>query len=371
MIKIFHTGDVHLDTPFSGLEPRLAAKRREELRETFARMVDYAREIDVDLFLIAGDLTDGRFATSDTVRLIAEKTASLTCPVIIAPGNHDPADGRGIWSSGEFAPNVYIFRDSRVTKLSLDHLGVDVYGYAFTEAEMPASPLIGEFVHSKDRINVLVCHGDMSSPVSRYCPISREQLAAFGADYAALGHIHDPSLYGGTAGDCTYAYCGCPEGRDFGECGILGAAIVEIERNGERRHTTITRKRFCRRVYSDLRVSVAGAVSEREVIATAIAAANGADEDTILRLTLTGIVADGVKIDPANVAAAMPNLCAVTVRDETTPSLAFVEGDMSIRGEYCRLLAPMLASADEKERTTALLALKMGLSALSGESADI
>ena len=371
MIRILHTGDVHLDTPFSGLDPKLAAKRRDELRQTFSSIVKYARDTAIDLFLIAGDLTDQRFATSETVRLVADELATLKCPVVIAPGNHDPADGRGIWSSTDFSPNVHIFTEERVSRVSLDEIGTDIYGYAFTSPELTTSPLIGEFVHESDRINILLCHGDMASPVSKYAPISKEQLAAFGADYAALGHIHDPLLYGGIAGKCTYAYCGCPEGRDFGECGELGAAIVEITQDGSRKSVNVTHKRFCRRVYADIRVPLAGAASETEIVEAVRTAVAGLERDTVLRLTLTGIIADDAAVDPDRLTAALPEFYSVTIRDETTPSLAFAEGDMSIRGEYCRLLAPMLSSADEKERRTAVLALRMGLSALAGESAEI
>lgn len=373
MIRILHTGDVHLDTPFSGLDPKLAVARRAELRDTFKSIVKYARDTAIDLFLVAGDLTDCKFATSETVRLIVDELATLRCPVVISPGNHDPADGHGIWSNTDFSPNVHVFKDNRISRFAFDEIGVDVYGYAFTSPEMTESPLIGEFVHERDRINVLVCHGNMLTPVSRYVPITREQLAAFGADYAALGHVHNYDLVGGVAGGCTYAYCGCPEGRDFGECGELGAAIVEISQDGAggEKAVRVTRKRFCRRIYADVRVPLAGAASEGEVIAAARTAAAGLESETVLRLTFTGITAEGAAVNADRIIAALPKFYSVTVRDETVPSLAFADGDMSIRGEYCRLLAPMLASADEKERKTAVLALRMGLSALAGESAEI
>ena len=41
MLKILHTGDIHLDSPFSRLDARKAEIRREELRSSFSAMFSY------------------------------------------------------------------------------------------------------------------------------------------------------------------------------------------------------------------------------------------------------------------------------------------------------------------------------------------
>ena len=366
MIKILHTGDVHLDSPFAGLAPDFAAARRRELRETFCAMMAYAKTAQVDIVLIAGDLVDRRFATGETVRLIKDELGALDCPVVIAPGNHDPADGRGIWQKELLPDNVFVFTEDKLSRFSFDSIGVDVYGYAFTSGELTSSPVAGEFIRDSGKANILLCHADITSPVSSDAPISKAQIEAFGADYTALGHIHNGEAYSGTAGDKVYAYCGCPEGRDFGECGPKGAIICEIHNDGADRRVNITRKKFCRRVYEDIRVAVDGAVSEGEIYRSAAEAAAGFDEETILRITFTGSVDPELSIDSEAVKSAVGNFTSVTVRDHTSPSLAFSENDPTIKGEYCRLLAPILQSADPAERERAILALKLGLSALSG-----
>ena len=365
MIKILHTGDVHLDSPFSGLAAEAAAARRRELRETFSDMMAYARSAAVDLVLIAGDLLDRRFATAETVQLIKNEFSALGCPVVITPGNHDPADGKGIWN-GSFPENVHIFTEETLSRVSFDTLGVDVYGYAFTSGELPSSPVAGEFVHDKSKINILLCHADMTSPVSVDAPLSRAQIEAFGADYTALGHIHNGEAYSGTAGECTYAYCGCPEGRDFGECGLKGAIICEIGGDGDQRRVTLTRKPFCRKRYEDITVPVDGAVSMVEVCRAAKDACVLTDERTILRVTFTGAIDPELAIDKTAVEAALSWTASVSVRDHTSPSLSFSEDDPTVRGEFCRLLSPLLGSADPAERETATAALRLGLSALSG-----
>lgn len=366
MIKILHTGDVHLDSPFAGLDKDTARLRRRELRETFSAMTAYARTEDVDMVLIAGDLFDRKFATKETVELICSEFASLSCPVVVSPGNHDPADGRGIWHSGNLPDNVFVFTEEKLSRFSFEGLGVDVYGYAFTSPEMTSSPVAGEFVRDTSKASILLCHGDITSPISSNAPISKAQIESFGADYTALGHIHNGEAYSGNAGGHIYAYCGCPEGRDFGECGAKGAVIAEIEDGDLGRQVNITRKIFCRRKYEDITVPVDGASTVAEVCRAAEAAAVTADERTILRITFTGTVDPELEIDAAAVTAALSGVGDVTVRDNTSPSLAFSEDDPTVRGEFCRILAPLLSSSDPAQREKAVIALKMGLTALSG-----
>ena len=367
-LRILHTGDFHLDSPFAGLDAEASAIRRRELRETFCAMMEYARTADIDMVLIAGDLFDRRFATSETLSLICTNFASLPCPVVITPGNHDPADGRGIWHSTVLPGNVFVFREDKLRRLNFPELGVDVYGYAFTSPEMTGSPVAGEFIKDKRNINILLCHADILSPVSSSAPLSRAQIEAFGADYTALGHIHNGEDYSGEAGGFTYAYCGCPEGRDFGECGIKGAVIAEITADGENHTVTLTRKSFCRKKYEDITVAVDGAVTMSDINSaiSGVAAGISMKEQTLLRVTLTGAVDPELVIDSSYIETILSDFSKVVVRDRTSPSLSFSEDDPTVRGEFCRLLAPMLGSADPAEREIAIKALRFGLTVLSG-----
>ena len=82
-VKILHTGDIHLDSPFSGLSPSLAETRLNELRAAFTSMMTYVRVNEVDVVLIAGDLFDSEFATRETVGLIVREAAKCRAEVSI------------------------------------------------------------------------------------------------------------------------------------------------------------------------------------------------------------------------------------------------------------------------------------------------
>ena len=91
MVKILHTADIHLDSPFSLLDVKKAQARKAELRGTFSSMMLYAKSEKYHIVLMAGDLFDSEFATKETLEMMATQFASAPeCRFVISPGNHDP-----------------------------------------------------------------------------------------------------------------------------------------------------------------------------------------------------------------------------------------------------------------------------------------
>lgn len=374
MLKILHTGDIHLDSPFARLDARRAQQRREEARASFCAMLAYARKSGVDLILMAGDIFDREYAARETVELLVREFSRLRCPVVIAPGNHDCAAPGSIWTRDIFPENVYIFRSPEITKFSFDDLNTDVYGCAFTAPERTDPPLSGRRVEREDRINLLCIHGDTSSPISRYAPISRADLSGFGADYAALGHIHNaPAIE--RREKTVSAYCGCLEGRAPDETGPKGAVAAEITKENGTAAVRAGRIRFARRRYENAEADCTGAatLTEIEERIRAAVAAGGFGEDTLLRLTLTGAVEPTLTVDTAMLEGRFPGLYSLSVTDETTAELSAAQllGDRTVRGEFYRMLLPRLESGSPRERRIAVMALRSGLAAMSGENKNV
>ena len=89
-LKFLHCADVHLDTPCIGLSPEKSEERRNGLRSTFMRMMEYVRDGGVDYMLISGDLFNTECATNSTAELLIREFRN--CPdtkFIIAPGRSD------------------------------------------------------------------------------------------------------------------------------------------------------------------------------------------------------------------------------------------------------------------------------------------
>ena len=62
----------------------------------------------------------------------------------------------------------------------------------------------------------------------------------------------------------------------------------------------------------------------------------------------------------------------VEIKNETTPDIKScrLENDMTLRGEFFRMLLPMLESGTPEERTRAAAALRLGLCAMDGGNLD-
>ena len=364
-MKLLHTGDMHLDSPFAGLDIATAERRRREMRDTLSAMVRYVRENDLDMLIISGDLFDGAFITRETVSLLVREFSSLSCPVIITTGNHDHAGEDNIWEKTEFSKNVHVFKKPSLEKISFDSLGCDVYGYGFNSQYLTECPVTGT-VEDPDRINILVCHGDTASPISKYAPLPLSALRAFGADYTALGHIHTPDAQNGALLGIG-AYCGCPEGRDFGECGEKGALLVNVEKG----KYEIEKIPFAKRIYEVRELSVEG-LSDMGDVCLAVErfiSQQGFGEKHLLRTVLTGGVSPSLVINTKVISENRYGVYFLDVEDCTTPTFNNEEllSDNGIRGEVYRTLLPSLESADKEERESAALSLRYALAALAGQ----
>ena len=89
MIRIIHAADLHLDSPFEGLDRRRAAQRRREQRTLIDRIAALAAERQADLLLFSGDLFDTNAAFLETASCLENALRAVRIPVFIAPGNHD------------------------------------------------------------------------------------------------------------------------------------------------------------------------------------------------------------------------------------------------------------------------------------------
>ncbi len=372
MLKLLHTGDIHLDSPFTRLDPRHAEIRKNELRAAFTSMMTYAGGGGADMVLIAGDMIDHEFVTRETVALMKHEFERVGCPVIIAPGNHDCCHRDSIWMKNVFPENVFIFKSDSLAKFSFDDLGCDVYGYAFTEPSMDSFPAAGHHPDDPSRINILLAHADMSSPLSHYCPVTPAEIDAFGADYTALGHVHNAPHIDDRASHA-YAYCGCLEGRSWDETGVKGALAVEIGKSADDTKVRASRVCFSKKAYEDRTLSVAGmsTQSEADRRIAEYAASEKFGADTLLRLHLTGAVEPSLVLNTSLIeSGSLASLFYAEVHDDTTPDFSSeaLENDIGIRGEVYRKLLPELESEIPEVRRGAVSALRFALAALAGEN---
>lgn len=226
-VKFIHTADIHIGMKFSdsSLDVKTAALRRKEIKETFFRILDRARDNNVDFLFIAGDLFENEYITPGELREIAGALAAIDpVRVIIIAGNHDPAVAGAGYARVDFPANVFIAK-GMLNGFSFEEAGTDIYAAGWNERYMEEPVLESIKITDESRINILVAHCDIYSAVSRYLPADRESLKSKGFDYIALGHIHK---YDSVPGDIVYP--GSPEPLDFSESGRHGIVEGTIDR---------------------------------------------------------------------------------------------------------------------------------------------
>lgn len=351
MIKLLHAADFHLDSAFSSLRPEQAAQRRQEQRLALQQLSQLAQ--DCHLVLLAGDLFDSAQVYLDTVEALKRFFASVPCPVIIAPGNHDAVTEGSPYLREDWGENVRIFTSGQIQRLVLPELGCHLYGAAFTAREMPS--LLENFrVEDPTVTNIMVLHGDVQ-PNSLYNPISPQQIAASGLDYLALGHVHSQQIE--KAGKTLWAYPGCFMGRGFDECGPKGVIKAELSETG------------CRAEFIPLDVRRYEILSLEAGDAPYDAILAALPEDArkhCCRIVLTG------ESEPFSCEALERQLAerfySLSLRDRTVPKRRLWEaaGEDSLRGLFLQDLKAQFDAADEDEKKKLAMAAQLTLDLMDG-----
>ena len=354
MIRLIHGADFHLDSPFSGLSPDQAARRRGEQRELLGRMAQAARERAADLVLLAGDLLDSERVFQETAQALARALGDIPCPVFLSPGNHDFWSPRSVYATLDWPENVHIFSSPQMEAVELPQLGCTVWGRAFYDSRQTDSPLAGFRAPEGKGVQIMCVHGD-TAPQSEYGPLSPAEIETSGLDYLALGHIHQGSGLR-RAGRTFWAYPGCPEGRGFDELGQKGVLYVELE-EGRAQAQLLP---LGRRQYEILPVDVTG----KEPLEAVLAALPQDTSEHIYRIVLTG---EGESPNlPALERELAPRFYGLTLRDQTRlpTDLWKRREEDTLTGLFLR--AMWTKCQEEPEERTYQMAARFGLAALEG-----
>jgi len=367
-MRILHTGDLHLDSAFCAYGARDSQRQREAGRELLRRIFECAKSESCEMILIAGDLFDGKFVSPETAELFCRLVENCGIPVVVSPGNHDFYTDSSFYAKAlkRLGDKLTVFTSPELQVFDFDELGVSVFGYAFTSAVLAQSPIAESGVPADNgNIRILCAHADISSPMSRYAPISLGQIHKFGFAYSALGHIHNRAPMEDTEGKVRY--CGFAQGRSFDEIGQGGVWIVDVNEDG----VSAQRKVLSETAFYKLEVSLGS--TDTDLSDKIVEAARGYGEGAHLRITLTGISQTVSEVELKSLAENIKTALGVEyveIEDETLPLLdgEYLERDTTLRGELYRTLKPKLLSEDNTERKKAIRALQIGLAAIDGKN---
>lgn len=239
-MKILHSADLHLDTPFAGRSREQAQFLKEELLTVPEKLATLCRQEQCDLFALSGDLFDGPW-TKESFFALRNALEDCAVPVFISPGNHDYVNLKSPYTTELWPSNVHIFTQPRMEALLLEELDCRVYGAGFRS--MDCAGLLEGFRRQADaRYQIAILHGDPTQADSPCCPVTADQIRNSGLDYLALGHIHKGGQL--RQGRTLCAWPGCPMGRGFDETGTKGALLVTLQEDAEARFLPLDTPRF-------------------------------------------------------------------------------------------------------------------------------
>ncbi len=339
-MKMIHCSDIHLDAVMSGLSDiNKAEERRNEILLTFVRMVRYAAKNGIRAILIVGDLFDGTELNPSTVDIVQKCiSGNRDIDFYYVTGNHE--QDAFLKALDEVPPNLRTFNDR--TTYRYDEEGITVSSVSNPES----LSLSGE------DLNIVLYHGT----------IRPNAWKGRNIDYLALGHFHE--LKEGSLGSRgRYCYSGCLEGRGFDECGDKGFVRLDIK-GGVLDPVFI---HASKRTIHEVDVDITGVKGTGDVDALIIDALEKKQipADDLVKIVLRGRAPDDVNIRYLTRKYG-EEYYAVDIVNETEYATAKTEGaeyDISLRGEFIRLVMEKNWPEDEKQEV-----IRLGILALGGKS---
>ncbi len=227
--RFLHCADLHLDSPLQGLEADAPAARiRDASRHAFSALVSYAIEQKIDFIVAAGDLYDQDWQDWRTGQFLIRELGRLDragIPFIAIRGNHDAENV--ITRRLEFPGTAKLLRASRPETYRIEHLNVAIHGQSFATRSVIENISRNYPAPEPGRFNIGLLHTNLdgNSKHHNYAPSRKEELAAHGYHYWALGHIHARAM---TGPDPWIVYPGNIQGRHIRETDPKGAVLVTV-----------------------------------------------------------------------------------------------------------------------------------------------
>lgn len=238
MVRFIHAADLHLDSPFKGLNDVPENYRNKILDSTFQSLrniVYLAVHKQVDFVLFAGDIfdiEDRSVKAQVTFKREMERLLEENIAVYLIHGNHDSIANKSAFL--DFPQNVYVFDEEVETveyKTASNEI-ISITGFSYNERHI-YERMIKNYPrkNSASDYHIGLLHGSLegaSTVHGQYAPFSISEIKQLHYDYFALGHIHlrqqlHPSI--------PAYYSGNTQGRHRNETGNKGCYLIESHEN--------------------------------------------------------------------------------------------------------------------------------------------
>jgi DNA repair exonuclease SbcCD nuclease subunit len=195
-LRIVHSSDIHVGEGFT--EPLHKGDGTAGLRVVLAA----ARAAKADTLILAGDTFEHNRLSDGLLDRAAALLADAAMPVVILPGNHDPAIVDSVFHRAIAAPqNVRVIGVTDEAVVSFPEFALEIWGNAHRDYGDNA-PLATPQPR-RSFWQIAVAHGhyapvaDRSTHLRPGWLIGDDEIAATQADYVALGHWNRHIRVGG------------------------------------------------------------------------------------------------------------------------------------------------------------------------------
>jgi len=364
-VKLGIVADVHLDRAFAWAGPDVGRRLRQSIRDALRAAVTVAADAGVDAFCVAGDLFEGDRYAPDLPDFLTNLFASLSpMPVLLAPGNHDPAVPDSPYCSVDWSSNVCVFFEPELSPYRLAD-GFTVWGAGHDRPAYTPDFFDTGFQVSGGGVHVALFHGAERGTLRfeeegkiPYAPFDANQIAAAGLAHAFVGHYHQPR------DTSLLTYPGNLERLTFGETGERGLVIATVVPDG----TVSSQRQVLSRVgMYDVHVDADGCGTVDEVRGRLEAACASLPHEypvRVARVTVTGQVAGSLHVSEADLATVphgLDKLVFHRLQLRAADDLEQIAAEATVRGEFVRMVREAADLSDE----TRELVLTAGLRSLS------
>jgi DNA repair exonuclease SbcCD nuclease subunit len=208
-VVVAHSSDLHVD------HDHTARLHGGDGTAGLACVLRAARGVGADLAILAGDTFDSHRLPQDLLDRAADVIAAAQLPVVILPGNHDPAVPDAVYGRGRLAglKNLHVLGVTHDEAVLFPALDLEIWGRPHRDYSdmIPFETPRPRSTHWQ----IAVGHGhyqpypDRGTRLRPSWLIGDDEIAATGADYVALGHWNRAAKVGN--GDSAAYYSGSPE----------------------------------------------------------------------------------------------------------------------------------------------------------------
>ncbi len=342
-MRIIHFADLHIGSKFERMPEEIKIELNTNLRNSFLKIIDYAKLNNINTILMSGDIFDKNSVLLKDKKFFYDSIKiNSDIDFYYIKGNHDSSS-----KYNEEIDNLHTFDGIK----SYQKENVRIIGYELNEDN---SVLYKISPFTTDKFNIMMLHGDISNQKdSNY--IDLKKLQNKNVDYFALGHIHKREE--DTIGDSKYAYPGCVMGRGFDEVGEKGFLVLDTNTN----KTTFHKLSDILFEHIDIQVNGFNEANLKNEISTKLGSKN---DSLITEIRLVG--KSDIEIDVNDLEMTFKNeRYYLTIKNNSKQALNFIpnENENSLRNMFInKVLSNPVLDDDTKEKV-----ISYGLSKLMKE----